>query len=187
MTKYLRISSYIRKLFFIYDFSTAPIWISLYMRNILLSFCFFKFYGLHITKASFIYCIASTASFRKPPGIVKVISNPSSKISWNIQHHKWLPICGFLKDATSFPKEGCRKDFIISRLFQIVKFIYLQYCSCRKHWTNLKFFKITLISRETVSLRSSKIITFFYVGRWRLGLALEATTPQLFRTSVIKY
>ncbi len=38
MTIYLRISSYIRKRFPIYDFATAPIWISLYMRKILFSF-----------------------------------------------------------------------------------------------------------------------------------------------------
>ncbi len=38
MTKYLRISSYIRKHFLIYDFATAPLYISLYMRKILLSF-----------------------------------------------------------------------------------------------------------------------------------------------------
>ncbi len=38
MGKYLHISSYIRKLFLIYDFSTAPLWISLYMRKIRLSF-----------------------------------------------------------------------------------------------------------------------------------------------------
>ncbi len=38
MTKYLRISSYIRKPFLIYDFATAPIWITLYMRKILFSF-----------------------------------------------------------------------------------------------------------------------------------------------------
>ncbi len=38
MTKYLRISSYIRKPFFIYDFATASIWMSLYMRNILFLF-----------------------------------------------------------------------------------------------------------------------------------------------------
>ncbi len=34
MGKYLRISSYIRKPFPIYDFATAPLWISLYMRKI---------------------------------------------------------------------------------------------------------------------------------------------------------
>ncbi len=34
MGKYLRISSYIRKPFLIYDFATAPLWISLYMRKI---------------------------------------------------------------------------------------------------------------------------------------------------------
>jgi hypothetical protein len=33
MNKYLRISSYIRKSFLIYDFATAPIWISLFMRK----------------------------------------------------------------------------------------------------------------------------------------------------------
>ncbi len=38
MGKYLRISSYIRKLFLIYDFGTAPLWISLYMRKIRFSF-----------------------------------------------------------------------------------------------------------------------------------------------------
>ncbi len=38
MTKYLRISSYISKPFLVYDFATAPFWISLYMRKILFSF-----------------------------------------------------------------------------------------------------------------------------------------------------
>ncbi len=38
MGKYLRISSYIRKPFLIYDFATAPFWISLYMTKILYSF-----------------------------------------------------------------------------------------------------------------------------------------------------
>ncbi len=36
--KNLLISSYIRKPFLIYDFATAPLWISLYMRKILFSF-----------------------------------------------------------------------------------------------------------------------------------------------------
>ncbi len=38
MVKYLRISSYIRKPFLIYDFATDPIWIFLYMRTILYLF-----------------------------------------------------------------------------------------------------------------------------------------------------
>ncbi len=38
MGKYLRISSYIRKPFLIYDFATAPLWISLYMRKLWFSF-----------------------------------------------------------------------------------------------------------------------------------------------------
>ncbi len=33
MGKYLRISSFIRKPFLIYDFATAPLWFSLYMRK----------------------------------------------------------------------------------------------------------------------------------------------------------
>jgi hypothetical protein len=38
--KYLRISSYIRKSFLIYDFATAPLWISLYMwSKSFVSFC----------------------------------------------------------------------------------------------------------------------------------------------------
>ncbi len=36
--KYFRISSYIRKPFLIFDFATAPLWISLYKRKILFSF-----------------------------------------------------------------------------------------------------------------------------------------------------
>ncbi len=38
MRKYLRISSSIRKPFLIYNFATAPFWISLYMQKILFSF-----------------------------------------------------------------------------------------------------------------------------------------------------
>ncbi len=38
MGKYLPISSYIRKLFLIYDFATAPTWISLYIFKIWFSF-----------------------------------------------------------------------------------------------------------------------------------------------------
>ncbi len=38
MVKYLRISSYIRKPFLIYDLATAPFWISLYTRKMLFSF-----------------------------------------------------------------------------------------------------------------------------------------------------
>ncbi len=38
MGKYLRISSYIRKPFLIYDFATAPLYISLYMRKLWFSF-----------------------------------------------------------------------------------------------------------------------------------------------------
>jgi hypothetical protein len=38
MTKYLRISSYITKPFLIYEFATALLWISLYMKKILFVF-----------------------------------------------------------------------------------------------------------------------------------------------------
>ena len=38
MAKYLCISSYIKKPFILYDFPTAPFWISLYMREILFYF-----------------------------------------------------------------------------------------------------------------------------------------------------
>ncbi len=38
MNKYLHISSYIRKPFLVYDFATAPVWISLHMRKIYFSF-----------------------------------------------------------------------------------------------------------------------------------------------------
>jgi hypothetical protein len=50
MVKYLRISSYIRTPFLVYDFATAPLWISFYMRKIWFSFlsvhgCMFGEYG----------------------------------------------------------------------------------------------------------------------------------------------
>ncbi len=38
VAKYLRISSYIRKPFLMYDFAPDPLWISLYIRKILFSF-----------------------------------------------------------------------------------------------------------------------------------------------------
>ncbi len=38
MGKYLRFDPYIRKPFLIYDFATAPLWISLYMKKIFFSF-----------------------------------------------------------------------------------------------------------------------------------------------------
>ncbi len=44
MTKYCRISSYIRKPFHVFDFATAPIWISWNMRKIL--FYFLSVYSL---------------------------------------------------------------------------------------------------------------------------------------------
>ncbi len=50
MVKYLRISSYIRKPFLIYDFATAPLWISLYMRKFDFLFyqCRLKKYYYHV-------------------------------------------------------------------------------------------------------------------------------------------
>jgi hypothetical protein len=50
MTKYLRISTNIRKPFLIYDFATDPIWISLYMRKI-----FFSFYQCTVYITIFAY------------------------------------------------------------------------------------------------------------------------------------
>ena len=65
MTKYLRISSYIRKPFLIYDFATAPSWISLYMRKILFYFLsvytlldkryYSTRYSVYVTDADTIY------------------------------------------------------------------------------------------------------------------------------------
>ena len=46
MTKYLRISSYIRKPFLKYDYATDPIWISLYMRKIFFSFYQCGYYSI---------------------------------------------------------------------------------------------------------------------------------------------
>jgi hypothetical protein len=47
MGKYLRISSYIRKPFLIFDIATAPLWISLYLRKILFSLLS-VYYGLYL-------------------------------------------------------------------------------------------------------------------------------------------
>jgi hypothetical protein len=60
-TKYLRIYSYIRKPFLIYDFATAPIWISLNMRKIF--FSFFQCAFFHMDQKSDIVCC--TAGFNK--------------------------------------------------------------------------------------------------------------------------
>ena len=54
MVKYLRISSYIRRPFLIYDFATSPIWIFLYMRKF-----FYYFLSVctnsHFTSSYFAY------------------------------------------------------------------------------------------------------------------------------------
>jgi hypothetical protein len=47
MGKYLRISSYIRKPFLIYDYATAPLWISLYIRKIDFLFYQCSLYSVH--------------------------------------------------------------------------------------------------------------------------------------------
>ncbi len=56
LVKYLRISSYIRKPFLMYDFATDPIWISLLMRKI--SFSFLSVWFLISTHKAR-YCIIS--------------------------------------------------------------------------------------------------------------------------------
>ncbi len=54
MGKYLRISSYIRKPFLIYDFATAPLWISLYMRKFFYIFyqCNVRYYSIYLYRDS---------------------------------------------------------------------------------------------------------------------------------------
>jgi hypothetical protein len=51
MGKYLRISSYIRKPFLIYNFATAPLWISLSMRKI-----WFSFLSVQRLRRYFLHC-----------------------------------------------------------------------------------------------------------------------------------
>ncbi len=65
--KYLRISSYIRKPYLIYDFGTAPLWISLYMAKIWFSFLSvytvsgvngnYKFSWQKIKKLQYVFCL----------------------------------------------------------------------------------------------------------------------------------
>ncbi len=70
MGKYLRISSYIRKPFLIYDFATAPLWISLYTRKIWFSFLsvLWKQRGVEtsINRSIVINCLAGKCHFRGP-------------------------------------------------------------------------------------------------------------------------
>ncbi len=61
MGKYLRISSYIRKPFLIYDFATASLWISLYMRKI-----WFSFLSVHHTVEHQQHELLSTAKNQLP-------------------------------------------------------------------------------------------------------------------------
>ncbi len=53
MGKYFCISSYIRKPFLIYDFATAPLWISPYMRKIFFSFLSVQMCGFNCTAKNF--------------------------------------------------------------------------------------------------------------------------------------
>ena len=58
MEKYLRISSYIRKPFLIFDFATAPLWISLYMRKI-----WFSFFSVYTSVLTYYNLVWITLSF----------------------------------------------------------------------------------------------------------------------------
>ncbi len=73
MTKYFRISSYIRKPFLIYDFATAPFWISLYIRKI-----FFSLYQ----------CDGLTKAFAIVPlrGPSNLEGGSMSDLSWYIKY-----------------------------------------------------------------------------------------------------
>ncbi len=62
MGKYLRVSSYIRKPFLIYDFATAPLWISLYMRKIWFSFLLVRLRPTNTAKATDSPAVAATAA-----------------------------------------------------------------------------------------------------------------------------
>jgi hypothetical protein len=80
MGKYLRISSYIRKPFLTYDFATAPLWISLYMRKI--RFSFFQCSGIRcklMRSDSFCmyYCIP-------------IVCNSICMLDRRAKHHKVL-------------------------------------------------------------------------------------------------
>ncbi len=71
MGKYLRISSYIREPFLIYDFATPPLWISLYMRKIWFSFLSVWGFSCHflgtffstITETEYLQFICSRQDF----------------------------------------------------------------------------------------------------------------------------
>jgi hypothetical protein len=69
MGKYLRISSYIRKPFLIFDFANAKLWISLYMRKIL-----FSFLSVHTEcrENQRVMCSFPTQSFNIVPGVAFV-------------------------------------------------------------------------------------------------------------------
>ncbi len=77
MGKYLRISSYIRKPFLIYDFATAPLLISLYMRKI-----WFYFLSVHRCCAAhrtFRYFELCSICLRESLGRSKPATNPWNK------------------------------------------------------------------------------------------------------------
>ncbi len=61
MGKYLRISSYIRKPFLIYDIAIAPLWISLYMRNF-----WFSFLSVHLAPSCNRHASQSSAQLQAP-------------------------------------------------------------------------------------------------------------------------
>ncbi len=89
--KYLRISSYIRKPFLIYDIATAPFWISLYMRKIWFSF----FIGV------------SRLPFPSRPSMT--VSKRS--VLWiRIQHFQWIWIrSGFGSGSMDFMTKNWEK------------------------------------------------------------------------------
>jgi hypothetical protein len=83
MGKYLRVSSYIRKHCLIYDFATAPLWISLYMRKIWLSFFI-----------SVTWCRKRVSLFSTSPTIAQNLIDPSI-FSQNNVSLKFMAVSSF--------------------------------------------------------------------------------------------
>ncbi len=108
MGKYFCISSYIRKPFLIYDFATAPLWISLYMRKIL-----FSFLSMHTHLPGRLTCplchgrwqfsnqvqctVPNRGSYIEKPVETQTISNgslPFGRSALNLIRRTWVRILG---------------------------------------------------------------------------------------------
>jgi hypothetical protein len=158
MGKYLRISSYIRKPYLLFDFATAPLWISLYMRKILFSFLSVYRQYTPVTLRFFILeiCQISSSIAILPRTVQKTadVSNTICGKNTNPPLHAYFYLL-----TTSIFNEFCRFSLTVYCTYRRLQIIdYLQQFAAN---TYCLYKYITHFFLTTLSFLSFTIFTIY--------------------------